>query len=76
VHTDEYETYHRALREAKDVECVVLDHGYLTPGDLQECAVLTNNANVDADRRDAAIAAMSAGHFRLAHDIATRDESD
>jgi hypothetical protein len=40
--------------------------------DLMECAVAANSdTEIDPNRRDAALAAMSAGHFKLAHDIVT-----
>lgn len=68
---DEHQCYHRALDIAKAVERDALDAG-LTPDDLFQCAVVANVDGVlDPDRRDAALAAITAGHFKLAHEIAT-----
>jgi len=68
---NERECYNRALDLAKEVERDALDAG-LTPDDLFQCAVTANVEGVlDPDRRDAALAAITAGHFKLAHEIAT-----
>ena len=68
---DDQDRYAIALLDAKRAERAALDVG-LTPDDLYECAVTANtDEEIDSNRRDAAIAAMSAGHFRLAHEIAT-----
>jgi hypothetical protein len=68
---DQRLNYERALGIAKSAERGALDVN-LTADELYECAVAANtDAEIDADRRDAAIAAMSVGHFKLAHDIAT-----
>lgn len=68
--------YQRALAIAKDAERGALDVG-LTADELYQCAVAANaDTEIDANRRDAAIAAMSVGHFKLAHDIATDAPGD
>jgi hypothetical protein len=68
---DDQDRYAAALATARCAEREALDVG-LTPDDLYECAVAANAGDaVDTNRRDAAIAAMSAGHFKLAHEIAT-----
>jgi len=63
--------YEQAKAAVRGIESAALDVG-LTVNDLMECAVDAHGAEeIDANRRDAAIAAMSAGHFKLAHEIAT-----
>jgi hypothetical protein len=63
--------YRLALSDAKSAEREAVNIG-LTPDDLYECAIAASAVDeVDQNRRDAAVAAMSAGHFRLAHDIIT-----
>jgi hypothetical protein len=66
---DEDEKYQRAKNAVHQIESAALNVG-LTMNDLMECAVTANSdIEVDPNRRDAALAAMSVGHFRLAHDI-------
>jgi hypothetical protein len=73
---DEHNSYHRALALAKSAECEALDVG-ITANELYECAVVANtDATLDENRRDAALAAISAGHFKLAHEIATDAPDD
>ena len=68
---DDQDRYALALSDAKRAERAALDVG-LTADDLYECAVAANaNNEIDVNRRDAAVAAMSVGHFKLAHEIAT-----
>lgn len=68
---DDAHGYEQAKNAVRRIESDALDLG-LTVNDLYECAVEANtDEDVDANRRDAAIAAMSAGHFKLAHEIAT-----
>lgn len=63
--------YERAKAAVRQIESKALDVG-LTVSDLMACAVDANSDQVvSADRRDAALAAFSAGHFRLGHEIAT-----
>jgi hypothetical protein len=66
---DEESKYRRAKDAVHKVESAALAIG-LTLNDLCECAVAANSdAEIDPNRRDAALAAMSVGHFKLAHDI-------
>jgi hypothetical protein len=66
---DEDEKYQRAKNAVHQIENAALNVG-LTMNDLMECAVTANSdVEVDPNRRDAALAAMSVGHFKLAHDI-------
>jgi hypothetical protein len=68
---DDETKYQRAKDAVHKVESAALDVG-LTMNDLMECAITANSdAEVDANRRDAAMAAMTAGHFKLAHEIVT-----
>ncbi|MEI6172021.1 MAG: hypothetical protein WCQ45_06065 [bacterium] len=68
---DEESKYQRAKAAVHKVESAALDVG-LTMNDLMACAVTANSdVEIDANRRDAAMAAMSAGHFKLAHEIVT-----
>lgn len=62
--------YERAKRIVARIERDVLDVG-LTAETLYDCAVDAHGEQIDPDRRDAAIAAMTAGHFKLSHDIVT-----
>ena len=65
--------YERAKSIVRAIENDALDIG-MTMGDLMECAVdafAVTDDNIDQNRRDAAIAAMSAGHFSLGHEIIT-----
>ena len=68
---DEEQKYQRAKGAVHEIEVAARAVG-LTMNDLMECAVSANSdVEVDMNRRDAAIAAMSAGHFKLAHEIVT-----
>jgi hypothetical protein len=70
-HRDEETKYQRAKDAVHKVESAALGVG-LTLNDLCECAVAANSdAVIDPNRRDAAMAAMSVGHFKLAHEIVT-----
>jgi len=61
----------RAKSIVRTIESAALDIG-LTMNDLMECAVdAFSDADVDVNRRDAAVAAMQAGHFKLGHEIIT-----
>lgn len=74
---DEQRCYQAARGVATDVEKAALAVG-LTPNDLYECAAMasTDDAEVDLDRRDAAVAAIMAGHFKLAHQIMTNTQGE
>ena len=68
---NDQERYAVALTDAKRAEREALNVG-LTLDELCECAVTANtDEEIDANRRDAAVAAMSVGHFKLAHEIVT-----
>lgn len=60
--------YDRAKSIAHTIEVAALAAG-MTMEDLHQCAVAIYG-DVGDDRRDAALAAMSAGHFQLSHEIA------
>lgn len=61
--------HNRAMNLAKEQERAAIKCG-VTSDALFECAVIANSSDpVDEDRRDAALAAMSANHFRLAYNI-------
>lgn len=63
--------YERAQSIVRAIEGAAMDVG-MTVNDLYECAVdAFSDENVDTDRRDAAIAAMSAGFYKLGHEIIT-----
>ncbi len=66
---------HYATTKGLARECETQAMSWLTHDDLQQCALTviteTSTVAVDPDRRDAALAAMSIGHFKLAHEIAT-----
>lgn len=65
---DERRCYFAARDIAMEVERAALV--WLPPDALHECSVLANTERaIDDNRRDAACAAISAGHFKLAHDI-------
>jgi hypothetical protein len=68
IRNDE-DRYQLALSDAKSAEREALSVG-LTADDLHECAVAANtDGEIDPNRRDAALAAMAAGHFKPAHEI-------
>lgn len=70
LRTDD-DKYQCARDYVRQIENAALNVG-LTRNDLCECAVDANSdAPVETNRRDAAVAAMTAGHFRLAHEIVT-----
>jgi hypothetical protein len=61
----------RAKSIVRTIESAVLDLG-MTVTELFECAVEAfSEDEVDPNRRDAAVAAMQAGHFQLGHEIIT-----
>lgn len=61
----------RAKSIVRAIESAAIDVG-LTMNDLFECAVEAfADEVVDPNRRDAAVAAFQAGHFKLGHDIVT-----
>ncbi len=61
----------RAKSIVRAIESAALDVGF-TMNDLMECAVdAFSDEDVDQNRRDAAIAAMTAGEFKLGSDIVT-----
>jgi len=63
--------YERAKSIVRAIESNALDIG-MTMNDLLECAVdAFSDTDLDANRRDAAVAAMQAGHFKLGHEIVT-----
>lgn len=63
--------YERAKSIVRAIESAALDVGF-TMNDLLECSVdAFADGEVDPNRRDAAVAAMSAGHFNLGHEIIT-----
>ncbi len=63
--------YERAKSIVRAIESDALDAGF-TMNDLLECSVdAFAEGEVDPNRRDAAIAAMQVGHFKLGHDIIT-----
>jgi hypothetical protein len=63
--------YERAKSIVRTIESAALDVGF-TMNDLLECAVdAFSDMNIDPNRRDAAVAAMSVGHFNLGHEIIT-----
>lgn len=67
-------TAHNGARHAAmEGERAARDKTQLTPDDLYQCAVVAQagSGSIDDNRRDAALAAMSAGHFQLAREIAT-----
>lgn len=71
---DERRRYYAARDLAMEVERAALV--WLPPDVLHECSVLANTeGSVDDSRRDAACAAIAAGHFKLAHDIVTQEET-
>lgn len=60
----------RAYDAVKRIEQAAMTEGRLTPDDLYVCACdAFSDEDVDDDRRDAAVAAMSAGHFNLGREI-------
>ena len=61
--------YDRAKAIAHSIELAAIDVG-MTMDDLVKCAVDAYGSDLDVDRRDAALAAMSAGAFQLGHEIA------
>jgi hypothetical protein len=64
--------YQKAKGHVHEVELAALRYGGLTMDDLCQCAVAANSdTEIDVNRHDAALAAMTAGHFKLAHEIAT-----
>jgi hypothetical protein len=65
--------YDRAKATAHRVELAAIDAG-LSMDDLVKCAVDAYGKDLDADRRDAALAAMSAGHFQLSHEIVVNED--
>lgn len=67
----EESAYECAKAYVRDIEQRALEVG-LTATDFYECAVDAFSSRViEATRRDAAVAAMAAGHFRLGYEIAT-----
>jgi hypothetical protein len=69
----DHEAYANATTYVRDAERIALP--YLDYTGLAECAASVFMPR-DADRRDAAVAAMSVGHYDVALDILTRREEE
>lgn len=70
-------SYEGACNAVRGVERTILTEGLLTNEDLMMCALAAHGDDPINDRhRDAALAAMTAGHWQLAYEIAIRRESE
>jgi len=70
-------SYEGARNAVREIELMVLTENLLTNEDLMMCALAAHGDDpIDDRHRDAALAAMTAGHWRLAYEIATRKESE
>jgi hypothetical protein len=66
-------SYHSACDVVRTVERYLLQSRHLTLDDLKVCSLSAHDdAREDVVHRDAALAAIDAGHWRLAHEILTR----
>lgn len=70
--TAERFAYEHARVECEDAQTLALNAG-LTVTELYECGTAAFGDQIDPERRDAAVAAFSAGHFQLGQELLIDD---